>query len=77
MTAVFCTACDLQSYYSYRAEKGRTGRMLALLGLRLGAIDLNRLMEGAALFGALKFGTRPVFAGLRRGGGACPSNQKI
>jgi copper oxidase (laccase) domain-containing protein len=29
-----CTACDLQSYYSYRAEKGRTGRMLALLGLR-------------------------------------------
>jgi YfiH family protein len=30
-----CTACDLQSYYSYRAEKGRTGRMLALLGLKL------------------------------------------
>jgi len=29
-----CTACDLGSYYSYRAEKGRTGRMLALLGLR-------------------------------------------
>jgi YfiH family protein len=29
-----CTACDLQSYYSYRAEKGRTGRMLALLGLK-------------------------------------------
>ena len=28
-----CTACDLQRYYSYRAEKGRTGRMLALLGL--------------------------------------------
>jgi copper oxidase (laccase) domain-containing protein len=28
-----CTACDLHSYYSYRAEKGRTGRMLALLGL--------------------------------------------
>jgi len=28
-----CTACDLQSYYSYRAEKGRTGRMLALLAL--------------------------------------------
>jgi copper oxidase (laccase) domain-containing protein len=26
-----CTACDLQLYYSYRAEKGRTGRMLALL----------------------------------------------
>ena len=28
-----CTACDLQRYYSYRAEKGRTGRMLAVLGL--------------------------------------------
>lgn len=31
-TAV-CTACDLERYYSYRAEKGKTGRMLALLGL--------------------------------------------
>jgi copper oxidase (laccase) domain-containing protein len=29
-----CTACDLGSFYSYRAEKGKTGRMLALLGLR-------------------------------------------
>jgi len=29
-----CTACDLARYYSYRAEKGRTGRMLALLALR-------------------------------------------
>ncbi len=29
-----CTACDLNRYYSYRAEKGKTGRMLALLGLR-------------------------------------------
>jgi copper oxidase (laccase) domain-containing protein len=28
-----CTACDLDAYYSYRAEKGKTGRMLALLGL--------------------------------------------
>jgi polyphenol oxidase len=28
-----CTACDLDNYYSYRAEKGRTGRMLALLAL--------------------------------------------
>jgi len=26
-----CTACDLERYYSYRAEKGRTGRMLAFL----------------------------------------------
>jgi copper oxidase (laccase) domain-containing protein len=28
-----CTACDLARYYSYRAEKGRTGRMLAFLSL--------------------------------------------
>ena len=28
-----CTACDLKRYYSYRSEKGKTGRMLALLGL--------------------------------------------
>jgi hypothetical protein len=27
-----CTACDLNRYYSYRAEKGKTGRMLALIG---------------------------------------------
>ena len=29
-----CTACNLGRYYSYRAEKGKTGRMLAVLGLR-------------------------------------------
>jgi copper oxidase (laccase) domain-containing protein len=29
-----CTACHLDLYYSYRAEKARTGRMLALLALR-------------------------------------------
>lgn len=28
-----CTACDLERYYSYRAEKGKTGRMLALLAM--------------------------------------------
>ena len=28
-----CTACDLRAYYSYRAEKGKTGRMLALLAI--------------------------------------------
>ena len=28
-----CTACHLPRYYSYRAEKGKTGRMLAVLGL--------------------------------------------
>ena len=30
-----CTACDLKRYYSYRAEKGRTGRMLALLAMKV------------------------------------------
>jgi len=30
-----CTSTDLQRFYSYRMEKGRTGRMLALLGRRL------------------------------------------
>ena len=28
-----CTACDLARYYSYRAEKGKTGRMLAMIAL--------------------------------------------
>jgi copper oxidase (laccase) domain-containing protein len=28
-----CTACDLKRYYSYRAEKGKTGRMLAFIGI--------------------------------------------
>ena len=28
-----CTACHIDRYYSYRAEKGKTGRMLALIGL--------------------------------------------
>lgn len=29
-----CTSSDLRRFYSYRMEKGRTGRMLALLGRR-------------------------------------------
>lgn len=28
-----CTSSDLKKYYSYRVEKGATGRMLALLGI--------------------------------------------
>jgi copper oxidase (laccase) domain-containing protein len=28
-----CTACHVDLYYSYRVEKGNTGRMLALLAL--------------------------------------------
>jgi hypothetical protein len=29
-----CTACHLDRYYSYRAEKGQTGRMLAVFALK-------------------------------------------
>jgi hypothetical protein len=29
-----CTSSDLKRFYSYRTEKGKTGRMLALLGRR-------------------------------------------
>ena len=29
-----CTACRPDIYYSYRLEKGKTGRMLAVLGLK-------------------------------------------
>jgi hypothetical protein len=29
-----CTACHLDRYFSYRAEKGQTGRMLAILALK-------------------------------------------
>lgn len=28
----FCTSSDLSRFYSYRVEKGRTGRMLAIMG---------------------------------------------
>lgn len=31
-----CTSVDLQRYYSYRIEKGRTGRLLALISSRPG-----------------------------------------
>lgn len=34
-----CTACDLGRYYSYRAEKGRTGRMLAFLALNYSSLS--------------------------------------
>ena len=29
-----CTACHLDRYFSYRAEKGQTGRMIAVLALK-------------------------------------------
>lgn len=32
--AQICTACHLDRYFSYRAEKGQTGRMLAVLALQ-------------------------------------------
>jgi hypothetical protein len=34
-----CTACNLNRYYSYRREKGKTGRMLAVLGLNATITD--------------------------------------
>jgi copper oxidase (laccase) domain-containing protein len=37
-----CTACHLSRYYSYRAEKGKTGRMLAVLGLDAGTDRILR-----------------------------------
>src|SRR2546430_11848757 len=42
-----CTACDLGRYYSYRAEKGKTGRMLAVLGMTLRRVP--RLRSRSAL----------------------------
>jgi polyphenol oxidase len=42
-----CTACDLDRYYSYRAEKGKTGRMLALIGLNP-AIARGRFLPSAS-----------------------------
>jgi YfiH family protein len=30
-----CTACDTKKFFSHRAEKGRTGRMMAVIGLFL------------------------------------------
>src|SRR5262249_57396903 len=29
-----CTACDTRRFFSYRAEKGHTGRMMAVAGIR-------------------------------------------
>jgi polyphenol oxidase len=37
------TAADLERYYSYRMEKGRTGRMLALLGIGQDLSSVGRL----------------------------------
>ena len=39
-----CTACDLGRYYSYRAEKGKTGRMLAMIGLHPTIRELDEEM---------------------------------
>jgi len=29
-----CTACDRRNFFSHRAEKGRTGRMMAVIGMK-------------------------------------------
>ncbi len=41
-----CTACDLEKYYSYRLEKGKTGRMLALLALGVAEVAPFAPAEG-------------------------------
>jgi copper oxidase (laccase) domain-containing protein len=28
-----CTACNPRKFFSYRAEKGKTGRMMAVVGI--------------------------------------------
>jgi len=33
-TSPFCTNCNPDSFFSYRAEKGKTGRMMAAVGIR-------------------------------------------
>lgn len=30
----YCTACDTPRFFSHRAEKGRTGRMMAVIGIK-------------------------------------------
>jgi copper oxidase (laccase) domain-containing protein len=40
-----CTACRLDRYYSYRAEKGQTGRMIAVLALDGGSNDARRAVS--------------------------------
>lgn len=36
-TASECTACNIQRFFSYRAEKGKTGRMMAVIGINKSA----------------------------------------
>ena len=37
------TGADLERYYSYRMEKGQTGRMLALLALKAKQVGVDLL----------------------------------
>jgi hypothetical protein len=37
--ALICTACHTQEWFSHRAERGKTGRLGALIGLREGTGD--------------------------------------
>ncbi len=33
-----CTACDTNRFFSHRAEFGKTGRMMAVIGIRAGVV---------------------------------------
>jgi len=34
-----CTSCDTRSFFSHRAEKGHTGRMMAVIGIKAKKAD--------------------------------------
>jgi len=34
-TSPLCTSCTTELLFSYRAEKGRTGRMMGVVGIRM------------------------------------------
>jgi YfiH family protein len=41
-----CTACDTRHFFSHRAEKGRTGRMMAVIGIKEEGLRKDRRVSG-------------------------------
>ncbi|HET7628777.1 MAG TPA: peptidoglycan editing factor PgeF [Bacillales bacterium] len=41
-TSSYCTSCRTDKFYSHRKENGKTGRMLAFIGMRSAAVDRRR-----------------------------------